>query len=404
MKKLLLTLAAMACVFSASAAKQKKALVVIVDGVCTDVVERLRVPVLYDIAYKGFIGESYVGGERGAYSQTPTISAVGYNTMLTGTWVNKHNVWGNSDMHPNYNYWTIFRIAKAQQRPVSTAIFSSWTDNRTVLLGEGLESNDNLKIDYVYDGYDLDKEHYPHKEKDLHVFDYDEAVSANAAECIRRDAPDLSWVYLWYPDDAAHRYGDGAYQDEYVLKAGEQIARVWEAVKYREQNFDEEWMVVVTTDHGRKFLGHKHGGQSDRERRTWIATNVKPNKHFREGRAAMVDINPSICRFMGFEIPFEVMAELDGVPFIGKLDVVDMTLARYDDTVTISWKALDRKAGVDIYVAVGNGYKETGSEHWDKIATVKAGEEKYVYNMPDQRFRKFLLVAPDNTQNRWYCE
>ena len=242
------------------------------------------------------------------------------------------------------------------------------------------------------------------KEKDLHVFDYDETVSKNAAECIRRDAPDLSWVYLWYPDDAAHRYGDGAYQDEYVLRAGEQIGRVWEAVKYRESHFDEEWMVVVTTDHGRKFMGRKHGGQSARERRTWIATNVKTNKYFRDGKASMVDINPSICRFMGFELPFEVEAERDGVPFIGPLDVTGLRLSSYDNTVTLSWNAVDRKAMVDIYVAEGNSYKETGREQWHKIATVRASEERYEYVLPDQGMRKFLLVAPDNMLNRWYCE
>ena len=71
----------------------------------------------------------------------------------------------------------------------------------------------------------------------------------------------MSWVYLWYTDDAGHIAGNGAFFDEYVRKADNQVARIWEAVKYREANFDEEWMVVVTTDHGRGENGHGHGGQ-----------------------------------------------------------------------------------------------------------------------------------------------
>ncbi len=41
----------------------------------------------------------------------------------------------------------------------------------------------------------------------------------------------------------------------------------------REKENKEEWMVIITTDHGRGTSGHGHGGQTNRERNTWIATN-----------------------------------------------------------------------------------------------------------------------------------
>ena len=83
--------------------------------------------------------------------------------ILTGTWMNKHNVNGNSNLNPNYNYWSLFRIAKNQNKDFKTALFSSWTDNRTVLIGEGKPETDHLKIDYVCDGYELDKDRFPAK-------------------------------------------------------------------------------------------------------------------------------------------------------------------------------------------------------------------------------------------------
>ena len=384
--------------------KEKKAVIIIVDGIPTDAIERLHVPVLYDIASKGALGPSYVGGEVGTYSQTPTISAVGYNTMLTGTWANKHNVWGNSKQFPNYNYWSLFRIAKAQDKPVTTGLYSSWTDNRTVLLGEGKAETDNLKIDFIRDGYDLDIVNFPKKENDLHVFDYDEKVSFEAAESIRNDAPVLSWVYLWYTDDAAHRYGDGPEMDDAVLKAGKQIQRVWDAVQYRQKHFDEEWLIIVTTDHGRAVKGHRHGGQSARERKTWIATNAKVNKYFRKGKASMVDINPTVCRFLNFDVPFEVSVERDGVPFIGNLDITDMDFSRYGDTVTVTWTAVDRKAPVKVYLSESNEFKETGHEKWTLVGEVKASEERFQLQIPNGNFCKIALVAPDNTLNRWYVD
>ena len=385
-------------------AKTKKVVYIIVDGVPADQIERLHTPAIFDIASRGAYERAYTGGEIGGYSQTATISAIGYTNLLTATWFNKHNVGGNSDLKPNYNYWTIFRIAKEQPKDYKTAIYSSWTDNRTVLIGEGKKETNYLKIDYVKDGYDLDTIRFPKKEKDLHIFDIDEQVSLDAAEGIRKDAPDLSWVYLWYTDDAGHIAGNGAFFDEYVRKADDQVGRIWEAVKYREANFDEEWMIIVTTDHGRGENGHGHGGQSARERNTWISTNVPVNTHFKTGGLAITDIAPSICRYMGFEVPQAILWEQDGIPFIGKTDIYDLQTLPYDNAVELSWKSYSGNVPVTVYAAVDNKFKEGGKDEWIKIAELPAGATEYTVDLqtlPSSKFYKFVVLSPGNHLNRW---
>lgn len=382
---------------------KKKVVMIIIDGVPTDMIQRLHPQTIFEIASHGAFGISYVGGEVGAYSQTPTISAVGYNTMLTGTWANKHNMWDNSG-DPNYNYWSIFRIAKEQQEPLTTGLFSSWTDNRTVLLGEGLEANANMKIDFVRDGYDLDHEKYPNKEMDLQVFDYDEAASTEGAECIRTDAPDLSWVYLWYTDDAGHIMGNGEYFDEYTLKADEQVKRIWDAVQYRQENFDEDWMVIVTTDHGRTADGHGHGGQSARERGSWIAVNKPVGTRFLEGGAAMVDINPTVCQYLGMEVPLQVRMEQDGISFIGETIISNMNAVPYDSKAILTWDSAISGKDVTVYAAKANDYKTTGKEDWTELATVKSETGTYTVDLTalgDSDFYKFALVSEHECLNRW---
>lgn len=388
-------------------ARTKKTLYIIIDGVPADMMERLHTPAIMEIASRGAYGRAYTGGEVGTYTETATISAIGYTNLLTSTWYCKHNVGGNDNLKPNYNYWTIFRIAAEQSRKVCTGLYSSWTDNRTVLIGEGKEETGQLKIDYVYDGYDLDKVHYPHKDKDLHVFDYDEQISCDAAESIRRDAPELSWVYLWYTDDAGHIMGNGAYFDDYVRKADAQVGRIWEAVKYREKNCDEDWMVVVTTDHGRTESGHGHGGQSWRERTTWISTNVPVNKHFKDKNLAITDIAPSLSCYLDFEVPRDVLWEQDGMPFIGKVDICDLKVIPYDDRVELSWKIYNKKAPLSVYVATTNKFKEGGRDEYIHLADLSAGTASYEVNLkglPSTSFYKFVVVGPNNHLNRWYMK
>lgn len=385
--------------------KVRKAVYVIIDGVTAEMIERLQPPAIEEIASEGTFGKCFTGGTVGRYDQTPTISAIGYTNILTATWANKHNVWGNDNLSPNYNYWTIFRIAKEQDREVTTGLFSSWQDNRTVLLGEGKPETGNLEIDYVCDGYDLDHEAFPDKEHDLRIFDIDEHVSKMAAECIRKNAPDLSWVYLWYTDDAGHIFGAGETLDDFILLADRQVARIWEAVKYREANFNEEWMVVITTDHGREYNGFHHGEQSYSERSCWISTNVKANERLTGGSGAIIDINPSICRFMGFEVPQDVLWEQDGVSFYGDVDIMNMEVEPYGSSVILTWECLNPSAVVNVWAASANEFNKGGKDEWVKVGEVSAGDSRFVVditNLPKSDFYKFVLETPRGTLNRWH--
>ena len=295
----------------------KKAVFIILDGIPPDVLEKVNTPFLDEIAKTGGFTKAYVGGEIGADSESPTISAVGYNSLLTGTWANKHNVYGNSIKKPNYDYWNIFRITEDFNPELHTAIFSTWLDNRTKLIGEGLEEAGNIKLDYSFDGFELDTDRFPHDKGKRYIRDIDELVSTEAARYIAEKGPDLSWIYLEFTDDMGHQFGDSPEFEESIILADQQVGRIWSAVKKREAEFNEDWMIVITTDHGRTADGgHGHGGQSDRERATWIITNHDQlNPRFFE-QPGIVDILPSILDFLEVEMKKEQAEKLDGSSFV----------------------------------------------------------------------------------------
>lgn len=389
-----------------SVEKKRKTLFVIMDGVPADNIERLHPSTVFEIGDQGHYSRGYCGGKVGQYSQTPTISAVGYNNILTGTWVHKHNVHHNENQQPNYNYWSIFRIAKEQKTDVTTAIYSSWTDNRTMLLGEGKPETGNLKIDYVFDGYDLDYQNFPKRNHDLRIYDIDSTVCERAADCIRTNAPDLNWVYLWYTDDAYHWYGDGAFADEYVLKTDALIGKVWDAVKYREEHFDEEWLVIVLSDHGRDELGYDHGGQSDRARTIWMSTNLSEvNDQFAEPYLSHTDVNPTICKFMGFEIPRDLAFEFDGSSFYGPRDIYALESLNYDNSIILRWKIDQGKGMARVFMCNDNKFATGGKDDWKEVAIVPVtdGECKIELDETDHKLYKFAVQTDNTILNLWHC-
>ena len=294
-----------------------KAVFIIVDGIPAEVIEATHTPAIDAVSGDKGYTRSYVGGEIGAESESPTISAVGYNSLLTGTWANKHNVYGNAIEAPNYDYWDVFRIAKHANPALRTALFSTWQDNRTRLLGDSLAEAGGKKIDFAFDGLELDEETYPHDDASDYIRQIDLAVTESAVRQLAEQGPDLSWVYLQHTDDIGHRHGTGREFTEAVRLMDANVGRIAAAVRAREERFEEDWLIIVTTDHGRDAeTGRHHGGQSEEERTIWIATNSdRLNARFAQ-RPAIVDILPSLLRHLGVDAPEHISRHFDGASFI----------------------------------------------------------------------------------------
>ncbi len=390
----------------------KKVVFIIVDGIAADMLKAAATPNLDAIAKEGAYTDAAVGGEKGGYSETPTISAVGYNSLLTGTWVNKHNVFGNSIKNPNYSYPTIFRLFKDQYPDRKTAIFSTWEDNRTKLLGAGLPQTHNLKVDYSFDGFELDTVRFPHDQKREYIRNIDQLVATEAAQYISEKSPDLSWVYLEFSDDMGHGFGDSPQLMDAIHFEDSLVGHIYNSVKKREKENGEDWLLLVTTDHGRSPVdGRGHGGQTDRERGTWIVTNSKnTNAYFKKQIPAIVDLTPTMARFLSINPPEKVKDEWDGVPILGPVDAIELKAEQNKGKLKVSWKDLSQNdAPVTIYGATSNDFKTGGSDNYIKLGTAKLKDSSISLTLKAKnpfsgKYIKILFKSPNTTLNTWITE
>jgi hypothetical protein len=197
--------------------------------------------------------------------------------------------------------------------------------------------------------------------------------------------------------------------DKAIEYLDNQLSRIWEAIEYRQKNYKENWLIVITTDHGRDAkTGKGHGGQSERERTTWIITNAKnSNAYFHNNQPGIVDIMPTIARYLDLSIPREQLMEIDGIPFIDTISIADPMAVNINDSIRVSWKSFTKKGNVKIWLANSNHFKEGGTDQYVLLGEAPAAEEKYAFRIPQAAdnatgFYKVVIEAPDNYfLNRW---
>jgi len=236
--------------------KTPKVLVVGLDGVRPDV--------LKDSGLEAFLGrelpgavfhEAFAGGVPGTDSVQATLTAPGFTSILTGVWAKDHGIESNLSRQKKIGVRSFLSQTLDKHPERRAAILAAWE-----VITQGATYGEEGLYRFCPDG-------------GYYVGDYSTKDERVVAEGIRRieEGYDSLFLVIDRADHQGHLKGfsleSGAYHQAIAADLDD-VARLVSAIKARPSYPEEDWLVLLTTDHGGKGLGH--GGQSPEERTTFI--------------------------------------------------------------------------------------------------------------------------------------
>lgn len=279
---------------AAPAATTDKVLVIGIDGVVLDRIKAADAPNLKGLMAQGLTARSTLY----ASPMAATSSGPGWSTIATGVWPDKHGVKDNSFTGKNYAAYPDFLTRIENTRPaLNTYAAADWepitsTDAGGPIFSAKVDKRLSLKGDR--DGYGSE----------------DPKIATAASAELRDQNPDAAFVYFGQVDGAGHSYGAASQQYlDAIGRVDALVGQVLTAVQNRPSYAQENWKVLVTTDHGHTDAGG-HGGSTIQERGTFVIAKGAgiPAGSVRDD-VRLVDVAATALAQVG--VP---AAGLDGVP------------------------------------------------------------------------------------------
>jgi len=266
--------------------QNRHVLVIGIDGVRPDALQRADAPHLQALVDNGVLSlQSVAGGDLGTPSQQQTSSGPGWSSILTGVWTDKHGIRNNDFTGDRYDLYPHFfqRLKECEPAAYLSSIVS-WNPIDTSIV---------TPVDAYTD--------YRAKGIGSTAIARDRSVRDKAVAHLQTEDPDVLFLHFDQVDGAGHANGFSSGTASYLSAISSMdslIGDVLEAVDARPNRQDEDWLVIVTTDHG--GIGTSHGGQTPDERKIFflvsgdttsrIASDLKPGH---------VAVPPTVFEYLG---------------------------------------------------------------------------------------------------------
>jgi predicted AlkP superfamily pyrophosphatase or phosphodiesterase len=223
-----------------------KVLIIGIDGVRPDVLAEVHTPHLDSLIARGTYSDR-------ARTGSPTVSGPGWSSMLIGVWPARHGVLSNDFTTNRYaQYPDLFTRIEHVRPALGTFVVADWLPLVTTDAGGPLVARADSIV--VFNGYDVGWA----RADSLSV---DHAVRYLASASV-----DAAFVYLGNPDETSHHTNAIGAEYRAALELSDRhVGLLVAAVRSRPSYARENWLILVSTDHGRRADGG-HGGESEEER------------------------------------------------------------------------------------------------------------------------------------------
>jgi len=233
-----------ACGLRAQDPGEQRVLVIGIDGVRPDALAAAETPNLDKlIKTAAFADTTQILGKR--YSKSDTISGPGWSSILTGVWADKHGVHDNEFEGKNYKQFPhFFERLKDQFPQARTASFVDWSP-----IDEHIVSAADLK------------KNYPSANVGEYI-EHDAEIARDASRHLQDGDPHATMVYFGSVDETGHKVGFHPSVKPYVAAievVDGHVGQLLQAIDARPSRAGENWLVLVSTDHGGRGTGHGSG-------------------------------------------------------------------------------------------------------------------------------------------------
>jgi len=285
MKRLVLT-AAVSAVLAAcgDGPPDKKVLLIGLDGIRVDVLAEVSTPHIDSLIGAGLFSDA-------AQTADPTWSGPCWSSMLTGVWPDKHGVYNNRFEGKDYTTYPDF-LTRLEQLDTAFNTFAvvDWPPLAWEVSGGPLLS-DAIDRLLVFSGDELG---------------YGEADSASvvaAVEYLETADLDAAFVYVGNVDEVGHATSTLAPEYRAAMEVADaQVGALVAAVRRRPTFADEDWLILVSTDHGRTDDGG-HGGYSPQEATIfYLASGPSVARGAWEQPPEIVDVAVTALAHLGVEM------------------------------------------------------------------------------------------------------
>lgn len=241
---------------------EKKAIVLGYDGCRADILKEIDEEKSGITALKNdgaSLNLYYCGGVNYPEVNTQdTSTAPGWCSMLTGFWADKHGITGN-DITKTMDTKTLLTSLVEEKAADSSVFITKWgghfsRENATYLNEKKYCEDNALNVNFTK------------CEDDVASFDY------TIEEVKKTDCADFIFAIYEPTDSTGHNKGFTFNNPKYkeAFKTADLYAYyVIEAIKARPTYEKEDWLIIITSDHG--GIGKGHGGESIQERMIFAA-------------------------------------------------------------------------------------------------------------------------------------